>query len=109
MRDGIPRDATGDALRRLQSDGADLSKVHRIDFYVAVPNAKAGSSVASVAQQDGFDVELSKDETGPEWTVRCSRSMVPDHTFISQIEQELDETASRYGGRGDGWGAFPVE
>jgi len=109
MRHDIPRDATGDVLRRLLSDGADLSKVHRLDFYVAVPNKQAGSSAAFAAQQEGFDVELSKDETGPEWTVRCSRSMVPEHAAISQIEQELDEIASHYGGRADGWGAFPVE
>jgi len=109
MSRDIPMDATGDALRRMISDGADLLKVHSIDFFVATPSQQAGIAVASAVKQKGFEVEVSKDETGPEWTVRCTKSMVPSHAAISQIEQSLDVTASQYEGRADGWGAFPVE
>jgi regulator of RNase E activity RraB len=109
MGQDLPNDANGDVLRRMLADGADLSKPHDIDFFIAAPNEQAGSAIASAAEQQGFSVDLDKDEEAADWTVCCSRSMVPDHAAITQTEQQLDALARPLGGWIDGWGAFPVE
>lgn len=107
-KDGLPNDATGDALRRLRDDGANLCKPHDIDFHVAVPDESAAEHVSNAVRQMGFTASVSKDEEGPDWTCCCTKSMVPDHAAISDIETTLDSIAEQVGGRADGWGAFPV-
>jgi regulator of RNase E activity RraB len=107
--DGIPNDATGDALRRMLDDGADLSKPHEIEYFVAIPNEAAGEHVASAASQIGFTVDVSKDDDdGPDWTCCCTKLMVPDHAAITSTEILLDSIAKQVGGEIDGWGAFSV-
>lgn len=108
MTNELPHDATGDALRRLRNDGANLAKAHEIDFQVAVPNRSAGEAVMAEAEKRGFKVRLSKDEDGPDWTVCCTSTMVPGHGAITAVEEELDSLAKNFGGNADGWGAFPV-
>jgi len=104
--DEIPRDATGDALRRVLGDGSDLSLVMKIDFHVAVPDEIAGAVVASRVLELGFDAEVVKDDRPGAWTVWCSRTMVPSHAAITAIERELDEISRPHGGHADGWGTF---
>jgi len=104
----FPNDSTGDALRRLQDDGADLSKPHEIDFHIAVPDWGAGQFVMNAAMQMGFVVNLNKNAENDEWTCSCSKTMIPGHAAISRIETVLDAVAQKVGGRFDGWGAFPT-
>lgn len=106
--DGLPNDATGDTLRRLRDDGANLSKPHELDFHVAAPSKAAAEHVGNAATQIGFATSVSKDDEGPDWTCCCTKLMVPDHSAITDIENMLDSMAKRVGGRIDGWGAFPV-
>ena len=104
----IPMDENGDVLRNMLNDGADLSQPHIVDFYIAVPNQKVGTLVAAAAAKLGFDTDLTEDEPGSDWTVCCSKQMVPDHAAITQIEQDLDQLATPLGGRIDGWGALSL-
>ena len=106
--DGLPDDADGDALRRLRNDGADLNKPHSIDFHVAVPDEESGHVVLAAARELGFKVKLDKDEDGTDWTCYCTKTMVPDHASIVEVEATLDSIAKKVGGKADGWGAFPV-
>lgn len=104
----LPSDATGDALRRLRDDGADLSKPHEIAFYLGAPDEEAGMSIMTAAAEEGFEVSLNKDDAGSEWTCCCTRMVLPGYHEITQIEARLDALAGRFGGKADGWGAFPV-
>jgi hypothetical protein len=61
------------------------------------------------ARQKGFAANLNKEDEGSEWTVTCTTDVVPKYRTISRIEDELDQMAYAYGGRIDGWGAFPVQ
>jgi len=106
--DELPNDATGDALRRLRDDGANLRKSHDIDFYVAIPSKSAAEYVSHAVSQLGFAASVSEDEEGSDWTCCCTKSMVPDHAAINDIETMLDSIAEQVGGKADGWGAFSV-
>lgn len=40
------------------------------------------------------------------WDVVVTKEMLPSHEAITAFETELEEVASGYGGRNDGWGCF---
>ncbi len=106
-----PKDADGDALRRVIALGADMSKPMDIDFAVAVPTREAGEHVAEEAERRGFRVNLvaDADEEEPEatsWSCYCTKSMVPDYDALLAVQHELDEIAKPCGGWSDGWGTF---
>ena len=108
-----PRDADGDALRRLVAGGSDLSKTMDVDFAIAVPNAAAGEAVASKALGLGYktDVvfdpgELGVEDDPPSWTCYCTRAMVPTYEAIVEAQAVLGELSRPHDGYPDGWGSF---
>ena len=104
-----PQDADGDALRRLQADGSDMSRPMNIDFAVAVPDEAAGHAVAEGAQALGYKAEVVHDpgdDDRESWTCYCTRRMVPTHHGVLDAQQQLDEVGRRFGGYADGWGSF---
>lgn len=106
-----PRDADGDALRRVVADGSDMTKPMEIDFVVAVPSREAGDQVAQHARRLGFRVDLVADahEEEPDatsWSCYCTKSMVPDYDALLAVQRELDGIAKPWGGWSDGWGTF---
>ncbi len=102
--DGLPRDATGDALRRLRHDGVDLSRPLAIDFQVESTTERVARTVQAEAERLGFSVEVYEDESG--WDCCCTRSMIPDHLAITRAEDLLHDLAGRLGARHTGWGAW---
>ena len=48
MNEAYPDDADGDALRRIASTGADMSRPMQIDFFVAVPGIIFSSFAVSL-------------------------------------------------------------
>jgi hypothetical protein len=101
-----PDDADGDALRRLASDGSDLSQPMDIDFAVAVPDEETGKAVVLLAAARGYRPAVSQDDETGEWTCNCSRLMVPSYEALLAAQAELDELARSVGGYVDGWGSF---
>lgn len=104
----LPADSTGDALRRLIDDGADLHKPHEVDFHIATPDLAASKIVGQHVERLGFRVSWAQDDDGTNWTVWCTKTMIPSHGAITAVEEELDAIAQKFGGWVDGWGAFPV-
>ena len=107
MRPESERQATRDALARMRNDGADLSKVHDVDFHVAIETESGAESVATEARRHDFATKVVAEDEGG-FTVWCTKSFVPTEPAISEFEELLDEIARPHGGFSDGWGAFPV-
>jgi Regulator of ribonuclease activity B len=103
--DDLPNDADGDALRRLQADGSDLSKEMEIDFAVVVPDRKGGEAFAVVARQVGFATNVYHDEEGA-WTCYCTRTMVPTYDAMIAVQESLAEMGRPFNAFPDGWGSF---
>jgi regulator of RNase E activity RraB len=104
-----PQDADGDALRRIQADGSDMSRPMDIDFAVAVPDEAAGNSVAEGAKALGYKTDVVHDlgeDDGESWTCYCTRRMIPTHQGLLNAQEQLDELGRRFGGYADGWGSF---
>ena len=104
MNSNLPNDADGDALRRLEENGSDLSRPMDIDFAVDVPSEYAGQRFASVVEPMGFTTFLSEYET--RWTCNCTRTMIPTYDAIVASQDQLDEAGKPFGAKSDGWGTF---
>lgn len=117
----FPDDADGQALARLAQSGVDMTKPISFDFMVAAPDEATAEAIGKSLQAAGYDVELEYDEGepiedrgdsdddgefGPSWTIYVTISMVPKHSEILRVQQELDALAAQFGGHSDGWGAW---
>jgi hypothetical protein len=102
----LPRDADGDAIRRLVHEGSDLAEAMSVDFFVAVPDERAGRAVAAAAEPLGYRATVEQDHIDPSWTCYCAKTMVVTHEAVTAAQRELDEIARPLGGKADGWGTF---
>jgi hypothetical protein len=107
-----PDDTDGDALRRVASDGNDMSRPMLVDFAVVVPDERAGLRVAAAARLKGYEVSVERDEEEegvddePSWTCYCSRTMVLAYDEVVAVQAELNQLSRPAGGYCDGWGTF---
>lgn len=99
----LPDDADGDALRRVEEGGSDLSKPMTIDFFVAVPGESSGQAVAEAAEAAGFETEVDQDDESGEWTCYCTRFMPATYEGVVRAQEELRQLAAPHGGVPDGW------
>ena len=104
MSNGYPAGADGDALRRVESLGADMSRPMDIDFFVSVPDQLAGESVAQLASGLGYTTSVVHDEEDDAWDCYCTKFMLATHDGVVEAQRELDELSHPFGGFTDGWG-----
>jgi Regulator of ribonuclease activity B len=103
-----PNDDTGDALRRLEADGDDLTRARNIDFTVVFPDELNAERFAEYFRERGHvvSVERSEVEEGPSWDVTVVNKMAPSHAGIADFENILQEVADTLDGKNDDWGCF---
>jgi len=105
--ENIPDDETGSAIKQWAADGSDLSRLIKIDFFVAVRNQEEGRKVMADPELKIFaHLSLEEDEETGQWTCYCSKSMVPRYDDIIELEALLTSIASRHGAQYDGFGSF---
>jgi len=110
-----PNDADGQALANVAASGMDMSQPVPIEFAIAVPGEHAGKAVYQAVSQKGYQSELYFDEGepdfvegddeefGPSWTVYAVVTIEPSYENVVRIQAELDQLASKSGGKCDGW------
>jgi hypothetical protein len=103
-----PNDANGDALRRMETQGDDLTKLRNIDFAVAFADARSAEQFAEYFRALGHDVSVELTETDPDfrWDAVVVQHMVASHEEITNFEKALQSVADGWGGRNDGWSCF---
>ncbi len=106
MASELPHDDDGDALRRLQADGSDLSRPLEIDFTVVAKDEADARSVAKAAASAGYESDLYEDAESGDWECDCSKTMVPTYAAVIGAQEELGRLAQPYGAYVDGWGSF---
>lgn len=107
MTDMYPHDADGDALRRVASQGSDMSKPMYINFQLAAADRAAAEAIAAAARKFGYRA-TTYDSPGDEapWTCECSTRMLATYDGVIAIQAELAEMSAPLGGYVDGWGTF---
>jgi len=106
MSTTYPRDADGDALRRVVDSGADMSRPMVIDFSVKVPDEKTARHLAELVEARGFDPSISENDGSSSWSVHCSKSMLATYDGVVAVQAELNVLAAFHGGLCEGWGTF---
>jgi hypothetical protein len=103
-----PNDVNGDALRRMESEGDDLTRPRNIDFTVVFADTSSAERFAEHFRALGYEVSVERTDTDPDfpWDVVVVKRMVPSHDGISGFENLLQSVAGRWGGHIDGWGCF---
>ena len=104
----FPNDANGDALRRMQAEGDDLTLPRNIEFTVVFPAEHKAKRFAHHFRELGFavSVECTGALQDSPWDVIVVKHMVPSHEEIAAFEASLQQVAEAMGGRNDGWGCF---
>lgn len=107
MSDQYPNDADGDALRRVECDGSDMSKPMFINFHVAVPDESTANNLAAVAHKLGYRVAVyASPECTLPWTCECSTRMLATYDGVIATQNELADLTKQFSGQLDGWGTF---
>ena len=103
-----PDDANGDALRRMEAEGDDLTRPRNIEFTVVFPNELTARQFANHFRTLGFAVsaELAGTVQDFPWDVIVVKHMVPSHEEIGAFEDSLQQVADTLEGHNDGWGCF---
>ena len=103
-----PDDANGDALRRMEGHGDDLTKPRNIDFTVVFPDQSSAEQFAEHFRGLGLkvSVRLSRVNQDLPWDALVVKHMAPSYEEIVDFEDLLQSVAELWGGRNDGWGCF---
>lgn len=104
----LPNDPNGDALRRMEAEGDDLTKPRNVDFNVVFPDGNSAEGFAKHFRALGHKVSAEAGETNRDfpWDVVVVKRMAPSHDGITSFENLLQFAADRWGGHNDGWGCF---
>lgn len=101
----FPDDPNGDALRRMEAHGDDLTRPRDIEFTVVFPNQNAAKKFAEHCSMLGYaaSIELTEAVADLPWDVVVIKHMVPSHNALGTFEDSLQRAALSLGGRNDGW------
>lgn len=103
-----PDDANGDALRRMQEAGDNLTRPRDVEFTVVFPTENTAKQFADHVCALGYaaSVELTRTVEDCPWDVIVVKHMVPSYEEIGAVEEWLQRAADTFGGRNDGWGCL---
>src|SRR5579859_1163237 len=104
----FPNDANGDALRRMEAEGDDLTRPRNIDFNVVFADGRSAEEFAKHFRALGHEVSVEAAETDQAfpWDVVVVKHMAPSYDSVSGFESLLQSVADGWGVHNDGWGCF---
>ncbi|MBV6458579.1 MAG: Regulator of ribonuclease activity B [Fimbriimonadaceae bacterium] len=89
-------------IERIREAGADLSALHRVDFFLIFKDREA----AERAQADlgvEYEVSISQAVSREIWCT-ATVEMLIYHSLIREHGERMKALAAKYGGKYDGWG-----
>lgn len=100
----FPDDADGDALRRVASDGSDMSRPMLIDFMVEASTQHDAEAIARIGEQRGYTAQIAEDDGC--WTVYLAVTMLASHEGVVARQREISSFVSPFGTQCESWGTF---
>lgn len=97
------RDADESVLIELKKAGSDLSKPHKIDFYMYFPTQFVAEQAALRVRDAGFKVEVRRAAKGDNWLCLATKTMVPELSAIQRVSRDFESLAASLKGGYDGW------
>jgi regulator of RNase E activity RraB len=106
MRIQYPDDADGDALRKVEAAGADMSQPMVIEFSIEAPDPESARRIAERVSEHGFDPTIHESDDDDSVSVYCARTMLATYEGVVAEQARLTELSAAFGGTCDGWGTF---
>jgi regulator of RNase E activity RraB len=91
-------------LIQLRKAGSDLSKPHKIEFFLYFATQPVAEQAAARIRAVGFDVEVKAAAVGANWLCFATKTMVPDLPVLQKIRRDFNDLAASLSGEYDGWG-----
>ena len=92
-------------LIQLKKAGSNLSKPHKIEFFLYLPGEAAAKTAASRIQEQGFQTTVKARLTSTDWLCAARKTMVPELSELQRIRRDFDRLTHELGGHYDGWGS----
>src|SRR5262245_18281730 len=108
VQQGIPDDPDGRVLQQLVTAGSDLSKPHKVDFLLYLPDEDRATKTCDVLKKEDYTGKVQRGAQGPQWQCLATNSLVPSHAEIVAIGRHMEDLAKLHGGSYDGWGTLAV-
>lgn len=97
-------------IENLRHNGADVTKVHDIDFFLVFSSQSDAMATAEKIGVLGYDVVgVNQTATGKQWEVHAKRKMVPELEAMQASTRALQALAETRGGYYDGWGTVGIK
>lgn len=97
-------------IAQLKKAGSNLSKAHRIEFYLYLPTRESADRAAARVRGLGCGVKrLDRAASGPGWLVLATKTMVPSESELVTLRKEFELLAKVEAGEYDGWEAEVVK
>ena len=94
----------------MRHTGADLTKVHEIDFFLVFGSQSDAMATAEKIRVQGYEVVGVKQvSTAKQWEVHAKRKMVPELGAMQASTRALQTLAEARGGYYDGWGTVGIK
>jgi len=101
---GESSDGDARTLDELARAGSNLTRVHKIEFFLFLPTREAAEEVAGVLRGEGFSVEVGEGEHPADWLCLATRQMLPELAALQHWRRRLTTMAESRQGVYDGWG-----
>jgi regulator of ribonuclease activity B len=92
-------------LMQLKKAGSDLSKPHKLEFFLYFPEQSDAEQAAPRIRDAGFQVDVRRAAQGSDWLCFATKTMVPELPVLQKIRSEFNSIAASLNGEYDGWGA----
>ena len=96
-------------LQELKKAGSNLSKPHKIEFFLYFKSHASAEAVAPSIKNLGFDIEVRQSAQGTDWLCLATKAMVPELAALQKIRRNFNAIAAANDGEYDGWGPGVVK
>lgn len=94
----------------LRQNGADIAKVHDIDFFLVFHAKEDAIVIAEKMRVLGYEIAGVGQKPGmKEWEIQAKRKMVPELQAMQATTRALQSLAESRDGYYDGWGTVGVK
>ena len=95
-------------LQQLKKAGSNLSKPHKIEFFLYFKSQASAEAVAPTIKNSGFNVEVRQAAQGTDWLCLATKTMIPELATLQKIRRDFTAITDANGGEYDGWGTGVV-
>lgn len=97
-------------IENLRQNGADITKVHDIDFFLVFSRQSDAMATAEKIRVLSYKVVgVQQTSTAKQWEVHAKRKMVPELGAMQATTRALQGLAEARGGYYDGWGTVGIK